>query len=59
MKIGILGAGTLGKFLAGTFCNDKHDVTVIDKSTSTLARIRDKFDVNDCCRGWRKIRDSS
>jgi len=45
MKIGILGAGTLGKFLAGTFCNDKHDVTVIDTSASTLARIRDRFDV--------------
>jgi len=45
MKIGILGAGTLGKFLAGTFCNDKHDVTVIDTSAETLARIRDKYDV--------------
>jgi trk system potassium uptake protein TrkA len=45
MKIGILGAGTLGRFLAGTFCNDKQDVTVIDTSSATLARIRDKFDV--------------
>ena len=45
MKIGIVGAGTLGRFLAGTFCNDKHDVTVIDTSSETLARIRDKFDV--------------
>jgi len=45
MKIGILGAGTLGKFLAGTFCNDKHDVTVIDTSAATLTRIRDKYDV--------------
>ncbi len=45
MKIGILGAGTLGKFLAGTFCTDKHDVTVIDTSSETLTRIRDKFDV--------------
>ena len=45
MKIGILGAGTLGKFLAGTFCNDKHDVTVIDKAAGTLSRIRDKYDV--------------
>jgi trk system potassium uptake protein TrkA len=45
MKIGILGAGTLGRFLARTFCNDKHDVTVIDTSSATLSRIRDKFDV--------------
>ena len=45
MKIGILGAGTLGQFLAGTFCNDKHDVTVIDTSSATLTRLRDKLDV--------------
>ncbi len=45
MKIGIVGAGTLGRFLAGTFCSDKHDVTVIDTSSETLARLRDKFDV--------------
>lgn len=45
MKIGILGAGTLGRFLAGTFCNDKHDVTVIDTSARTLSRLRDKYDV--------------
>lgn len=45
MKIGIVGAGTLGRFLAETFCNDKHDVTVIDTSSSTLTRLRDKLDV--------------
>ncbi|NOY75921.1 MAG: Trk system potassium transporter TrkA [Kiritimatiellaeota bacterium] len=45
MKIGIVGAGTLGRFLAETFCNDKHDVTVIDTSSKTLSRLRDKLDV--------------
>ncbi|MCK5844930.1 MAG: Trk system potassium transporter TrkA [Victivallales bacterium] len=45
MKIGIVGAGTLGRFLAETFCNDKHDVTVIDTSSATLTRLRDKLDV--------------
>ena len=45
MKIGIVGGGTVGKFLAVTFCNDKHDVVVIDTSSKTLDRIRDKLDV--------------
>ncbi len=45
MKIGIVGGGTAGKFLAVTFCNDKHDVVVIDTSAKTLDRIRDKLDV--------------
>lgn len=45
MKIGIVGGGTLGKFLAVTFCNDKHDVVVIDTSVKTLSRLRDKLDI--------------
>jgi trk/ktr system potassium uptake protein len=45
MKIGIVGGGTVGKFLAVTFCNDKHDVVLIDTSAKTLDRIRDKVDV--------------
>lgn len=45
MKIGILGGGTLGKFLAVTFCNDKQDVVVIDTCAKTLDRIREKLDV--------------
>jgi len=45
MKIGIVGGGTLGKFLAVTFCRDKHDVVVIDTSSKTLDRLRDKLDI--------------
>jgi trk system potassium uptake protein TrkA len=45
MKIGIVGGGTLGRFLAVTFCKDKHDVVVIDTSAKTLNRLRDKLDI--------------
>lgn len=45
MKIGIVGGGTLGKFLAVTFCKDNHDVVIIDTSAQTLQRLRDKLDV--------------
>lgn len=45
MKIGIVGGGTLGRFLAVTFCKDRHDVVVIDTSAKTLARLRDKLDI--------------
>lgn len=45
MKIGIVGGGTLGKFLAVTFCRDKNDVVVIDTCSKTLDRLRDKLDI--------------
>jgi len=45
MKIVIMGVGTLGKFLAETFCNDRHDVVAIDTSSRTLKRLKDKLDV--------------
>ncbi|MCK4981290.1 MAG: Trk system potassium transporter TrkA [Victivallaceae bacterium] len=45
MKIGIVGGGTLGKFLAVTFCKDKHDVVVIDSSSKILDRLREKLDI--------------
>jgi len=45
MKIGIVGGGTLGKFLAVTFCKDKHDVVVIDTCSKTLDRLREKLDI--------------
>jgi trk system potassium uptake protein TrkA len=49
MKIAIMGAGTLGKSLANTFCNDKHDVLVIDTSMEVLERLKDKYDVMTLC----------
>lgn len=45
MKIAIMGAGTLGRSLAAAFCNDRHDVVIIDISSRTLRRIKDKLDV--------------
>ena len=45
MKIAIMGAGTLGKSLASAFCNDRHDVVIIDISSRTLRRIKDKLDI--------------
>ncbi len=45
MKIVILGMGTLGEFLASTFCNDKHDVTALDSSPEVLASVRKRLDV--------------
>ena len=45
MKIGMVGGGTLGGFLAVTFCKDKHDVVVIDTCAKTLDRLRDKLDI--------------
>ena len=45
MKIAIMGAGTLGKSLATAFCNDKDDVVLIDISSKTLRRVKDKLDV--------------
>jgi trk/ktr system potassium uptake protein len=45
MKIIILGAGTLGTFLVSTLCRDNHDVVVIDKSSDTIQRLKDKLDV--------------
>ena len=45
MKIVILGAGTLGTFMVLTFVRDNHDVVVIDRSSSIIQAIKDKFDV--------------
>ena len=45
MKIAIMGAGTLGKSIAAAFCNDKHDVVIIDINSKTLRRLEDKLDV--------------
>lgn len=45
MKIAIMGAGTLGKSIATAFCNDKHDVVIIDINSKTLRRLEDKLDV--------------
>ncbi len=45
MRITIIGAGILGKDLASTLCNDKHDVIIIDNQAEKLDTLRDHLDV--------------
>ena len=45
MNIIILGAGGLGRNLASTLCNDKHDIVIVDLKASTLKNIKDHLDV--------------
>jgi trk system potassium uptake protein TrkA len=45
MNILILGAGEFGRNLAATFCNDRHDVTIIDRNAKLVKRVRDKLDI--------------
>ncbi len=45
MKIIILGAGGLGRNLATTLCDDKHDVVIVDLKSRTLNNIREHLDV--------------
>ncbi len=44
MKIIILGAGGLGRNLATTLCDDKHDVVIVDLKSRTLNNIREHLD---------------
>jgi len=45
MNIIILGAGGLGRNLATTLCDDKHDVVVVDLNSNILNIIREHLDV--------------
>ena len=45
MNIIILGAGGLGRNLATTLCDDKHDVVIVDLKSSALNNIREHLDV--------------
>ncbi|MEM4248354.1 MAG: NAD-binding protein, partial [Candidatus Nanoarchaeia archaeon] len=49
MRIGILGAGELGRSLAEIFCNDKHDVVIVDNSPELLKSVSEKYDVMTIC----------
>lgn len=51
MKIIILGAGEVGKVLAGNLINKKNDITIIDKNVNSLNNLQGKFDlkvINGC-----------
>lgn len=45
MNIIILGAGGLGRNLAATLADEKHDVVVVDKDENALNTIREQLDV--------------
>ncbi len=49
MRIGILGAGELGRNLAEIFCNDKNDVLITDNSPELLRSVSEKYDLMTIC----------
>lgn len=49
MNIVIMGAGTVGTFVADTLCAEQHNVTIIDKSRSALAQVEERVDVQTIC----------
>lgn len=49
MNIVIMGAGTVGTFVADTLCADQHNVTIIDKSRSALDLVEERVDVQTIC----------
>lgn len=49
MNIVIMGAGTVGTFVADTLCAAQHNVTIIDKSRAALELIEERVDVQTIC----------
>ncbi len=49
MNIVIMGAGTVGTFVADTLCAAQHNVTIIDKSRSALEQVEERVDVQTIC----------
>ncbi|MFK7779014.1 MAG: Trk system potassium transporter TrkA [Gimesia sp.] len=49
MNIVIMGAGTVGTFVADTLCAEQHNVTIIDKSRSALEQVEERVDVQTIC----------
>ena len=46
MKILIIGAGKMGKYLAQILVKEKHNITVIDKNESVIDKINTTLDIN-------------
>ncbi len=49
MNIVIMGAGTVGTFVADTLCAEQHNVTIIDQSRSALEQVEERVDVQTIC----------
>ena len=45
MRIVVLGAGTVGTWIADLLCQHRHSVTVIDNSSENTQRINEELDV--------------
>lgn len=45
MRIVILGAGTIGTWIADLLCRNRHDVTVVDADPSHARRVNEELDV--------------
>ena len=45
MRIVVLGAGTVGTWIADLLCQHRHSVTVVDVDASHTARINEELDV--------------
>ncbi|MCH5376256.1 MAG: Trk system potassium transporter TrkA, partial [Planctomycetes bacterium] len=45
MKIVVLGAGTVGTWIADLLCQDRHSVTVVDVDPDHIRRINEELDV--------------
>ena len=45
MRVVILGAGTVGTWIADLLCQNRHSVTVVDKDINHINRIKDELDV--------------
>lgn len=46
LKIIIIGAGKMGKYLANTLVHENHDITVIDKNELVLENINNNLDIS-------------
>ncbi|UUO07049.1 Trk system potassium transporter TrkA [Blastopirellula sp. J2-11] len=49
MRIVVLGAGTIGSWIADLMCRNRHSVTVVDRDPETVRRLNNELDVRALC----------
>ena len=49
MRIVVMGAGTVGTWIADLLCRHRHSVTVIDSDPSQTHRVNNELDVGVVC----------
>ena len=45
MRVVVLGAGTVGTWIAELLCRNRHSVTVVDSESATTKRVNTELDV--------------